>query len=106
MLLVLHSEEAYRFQGSSCPTGANIRGQMSYGGKCRAQVQGAGVLRKQMSGGTSRGWGVGADVLGASVLIPCDHFSFTTVHCFDDGNVEKILCGKLDRQVHLQPGYN
>ena len=63
MLLVLHLEEAYRFPGASCPTEANIRGQMSHGGKCpgadvlwgecpgEADVQGADVLRRQMPKG-------------------------------------------------------
>ena len=75
MLLVLqhYLEKAYRFPGGSCPTRANIRSQMSYGGKCPggrcptganiqgANVQGADVLWGRMSRGRCR---------GTNVLIP------------------------------------
>ena len=68
MLLVLqhHLEKAYRFPGSSCPTGSNIRGQMSYGGKC---PKGADVLQGRMSvGQMSRGqMFYGVSVLGTDV---------------------------------------
>ena len=59
MLLVLqhHLEEAYRFPGGSCPTGADVlrgkcpggkcpKGQISHGDECPGvDVQGANVLR-------------------------------------------------------------
>ena len=61
MLLVLHLEEAYRFPGGNCLTGANIRGKCPVG----ANVWGANVLRGQMSYG---GECPGADVLGTDVL--------------------------------------
>ena len=60
MLLVLQHnlEEAYRFPVGRCPTGLNIRGQMSYGSRCPT---GADVLRGHMSGGKGP---KEADVLG------------------------------------------
>ena len=69
MLLVLHLEEACRFPGGSNPTGANMRGQKSYRGKCqgggRRCLKGADVLLGQMSGGRCPG---GRCPKGANVL--------------------------------------
>ena len=93
MLVVLHLEESRKQLSYGCkyPGTDVLWGQMSGGGKCLkgadvlwgkcrgggerylrgrcptgANVQGADVLRGQMSGATSPG----ADVQGASVLIP------------------------------------
>ena len=40
MLLVLQNplEEAYRFPGDRCPTGANIWEKMSYEGRCSKET--------------------------------------------------------------------